>query len=592
MYGIKLTTLLTILILTTSTSVNSETATSGNLLPNAGAGQSNSQNSTDAYTPDRVGSSQYSGWTITNGGQLHTNEFEVKGQGSISDDGTLLGITTTKQNGGSFTTTTDSLDGGVRLDGVTEIQNCEWNASSYRCGGYSTGGGARDTFSTTIKITDANDNVLGVTTFTRNNDAGYGHQSFTYTDSITHNGTGARNYEWEWQGTDGSDPNHQGLIGPNLLGASLTATLLDIDYTAITITEETQAELDLTNELLEEAQEDLTEKLKVIEEINLTQLEEIETLEFVPEIKELELQEININELKIEQLETMFVQNFKEVLVKENLTQEFETALVQENITEEEFFEEVGNMMKEELNIQETPKETKMEETNVITEKPMEEETIKEEKIEETNTEESNASNSNSTEPEPNNTETIKEDETSSESEPKASENTEEKSTESSVDEDTKTEGEETETTNEEKLDADETGTTKETDVDSGDEKNIASSISAKVEKIIKKLENTLMTVDQKVKAVQFITLKAMSDNAPDMSSYKNQSFYSSRQLPDGNVDFFNQLNIEQTQIYKSVTLAKYTDNDPLTTQRIELDRIKTEENRLKIELEQLRKQL
>ena len=30
---------------------------------------------------------------------------------------------------------------------------------------------ARDTFSTTIKITDANDNVLGITTFTRNNDA-------------------------------------------------------------------------------------------------------------------------------------------------------------------------------------------------------------------------------------------------------------------------------------------------------------------------------------------------------------------------------------------------------------------------------------
>ena len=40
MYGLKLTVLLTILTLTISTSVNSETATSGNLLPNAGAGQS------------------------------------------------------------------------------------------------------------------------------------------------------------------------------------------------------------------------------------------------------------------------------------------------------------------------------------------------------------------------------------------------------------------------------------------------------------------------------------------------------------------------------------------------------------------------
>ena len=588
MYGLKLTVLLTILTLTISTSVNSETATSGNLLPNAGAGQSNSQNSTDAYTPDKVGTGQ-TGWTF-NGINQFTNEFEAKGQGTVSADGTLLGITTTKQNGGSHTTTTDSLDGGVRLDGVTEIQNCEWTSSSYRCGSASTGGGARDTFSTTIKITDANDNVLGVTTFTRNNDAGYGNNSFTYTDSITHTGTGARNYEWEWQGTDGSDTNNQGLIGPNLLGASLNATLLDIDYSAIT--EETQAELDLTNELLEEAQEDLTEKLKELEELNLEQLTEIETLEFVPELKELEIEEININELKIEELETMFVQNFKEVLVKENLIEEFETALVQENITEEEFFEEVGNMMKEELNIQETPKETKMEETNVITEKPMEEETITEEKIE-TNTEETNANNPNSTtEEEPTNTETIEENETGSTNSMEEESSTKEDGNEPSVDENTEAERETETETNEEGVDADETGNTETTDVDTRIEKDVSSSISAKVEKIIKKLEQTLMSVDQKVKAVQFITLKAMNDSAPDMSAYKKTNFYKSTQLPDGNVDFFNQLNIEQQQIYTDITLAQYSDNDPLIKAKKELDRIKVEENRLLIELQQLREQL
>lgn len=595
MSGLKWTSLLIALILTTSTSVSkAETATSGNLLPNAGAGQSNSQNSTDAYAPDKVGTGSTApyaaqGFTIDSGIQAFHDELEAKGEGIVSDTGSLVGITTTKQNGGSHTTTTDSLDGGVTLNAITEIQNCEWTSSSYRCGQSNLGGGARDTFSTTIKITDANDNVLGVTTFTRNNDAGYGNNSFTYTDSITHTDTGARNYEWEWKGTDGSNTTHSSSIGPNLLGASLTATLLDIDYTAIT--EETQAELDLTNELLEEAQEDLTEKLKDLENINLTQLEEIETLEFVPELKELELEEININELKIEELETMFVQNFKEVLVKENLTEEFETALVEENITEEEFFEEVGNMMKEELNIQETPKETKMEETNVITEKPMEEETITEEKIE-TSTEETNANNPNSNQEEPTNTETIEENETSSEEPMETKSSTEEKSTESDVGEDTETEGQTETETNEEGVDADETGATKETDIDDGVKKDVASSISAKVEKIIKKLENTLMSVDQKVKAVQFITLKAMSDNAPDMSAYKNQSFYSSKQLPDGNVDFFNQLNIQQEAIYTDVTLAKYTDNDPLTKTKVELDRIKTEEQSLLIEIEQLRKQL
>jgi len=588
MSGLKWTSLLIALILTTSTSVSkAETATSGNLLPNAGAGQSNSQNSTDAYTPDKVGTGQ-TGWTF-NGINQFTNEFEAKGQGTVSADGTLLGITTTKQNGGSHTTTTDSLDGGVRLDGVTEIQNCEWTSSSYRCGSASTGGGARDTFTTIIKITDANDNVLGITTMTRNNDAGYGNNSHTYTDSITHTGTGARNYEWEWQGTDGSDTNNQGLIGPNLLGASLNATLLDIDYSAIT--EETQAELDLTNELLEEAQEDLTEKLKELEELNLEQLTEIETLEFVPELKELEIEEINIQELKIEELETMFVQNFKEVLVKENLIEEFETALVQENITEEEFFEEVGNMMKEELNIQET-EETKMEETNVITEKPMEEETITEEKIE-TNTEETNANNPNSTtEEEPTNTETIEENETGSTNSMEEESSTKEDGNEPSVDENTEAERETETETNEEGVDADETGNTETTDVDTRIEKDVSSSISAKVEKIIKKLEQTLMSVDQKVKAVQFITLKAMNDSAPDMSAYKKTNFYKSTQLPDGNVDFFNQLNIEQQQIYTDITLAQYSDNDPLIKAKKELDRIKVEENRLLIELQQLREQL
>ena len=359
---------LTILTLTTLVSVNSlaETATSGNLLPNAGDGHNtNSQHSSNTNL-DSMGSA--SGFTLNGitdytGGQW--NELEAQGTGTVSASGSLVDISTTKQNGGSFTTTTDSLDGGVTLNATTEIQNCEWQQSSYRCGQSSAGGGQRDTFSTTIKILDENNNVLAITTMNRNNDAGYRQDSYTYTDTATYTDTGSRNWSWEWQGVDGGDPSNTGAIGPNLLGASLTATLLDIDYTAIT--EETQAELDLTNEILEEAQLELETLVEELEEINLTQLEEIETLEFVPELKELEIEEVKIEELKIEELETMFVSQFKEILVKENLVEEFNTALVEENLTEEEFFEEVGNMMKEELMIEEIPKETKMEEPNVIT---------------------------------------------------------------------------------------------------------------------------------------------------------------------------------------------------------------------------------
>ncbi len=589
MRGLNLINLLTTLILIISVNeIKAEEATTGNLLPNAGDGQSSFQNTQDSHTPDKVGSG--SGFTIDSGIQAFQNELEAKGTGNVTANGSLVGITTEKENGGQFNITADSLDGGVSLNSLTEVQNCEWLGSTSRCGSATAGA---DSYKTILKILDDNNNVLATTSITRNNDAGYGVNSYTYSDTIAHNGTGARKWDWQWQGIDGNNTSATDSVGPNLLGASLTATLADINFQQLT--EEQSTNISSANTQIEESQTALTEVFKDVQ-----QFKPEVNIEIAPRIErqEVKIEEFKAPAIEMKKLETMVIEQFKQIIVKENLVQEFNTALVEENITEEQFFEEVGNMMKEELNVVPEPKvkEPKMEENNVVAKKSnLEEETIKEEpkvkgepKVEnEPKKEESNASNS--TEPKP---ETTKENETSSENEPEESENTEEKSNESSMDEDTETEGEETKKTNEEKLDADETGTTKETDVDSGDEKSIASSISAKVEKIIKKLENTLMTVDQKVKAVQFITLRAMSDEAPDMSSYKNQSFYSSTQLPDGNVDFFNQLNIEQTQIYTGVTLAKYTDNDPLTSQRVELDRIKTEETRLQIELKQLREQL
>ena len=144
-YTKRLIASLPILTLTTLVSVNSlaETATSGNLLPNAGAGQSSYQNTTDSYTPDKVCTGQ--GFTVDSGIQSFQNELEAKGEGIISDTGSLVGISTTTQSGNSFTTTTDSLDGGVTLNAIREVQNCEWTSSSYRCGQSGVGGGQRDT---------------------------------------------------------------------------------------------------------------------------------------------------------------------------------------------------------------------------------------------------------------------------------------------------------------------------------------------------------------------------------------------------------------------------------------------------------------
>ena len=574
-----MTGLLTILTLTTLVSVNSlaETATSGNLLPNAGDGvNTNAQNSNS--TIDGIDSS--TGFTL-NGitdYSANYNELEAQGTGTVSASGSLVNISTTTQSGASFTTTETSLDGGVTLNAITEVQNCEWSGSSYQCGQATSG---RDSFSTTIKILDENDNVLSITTLTRNNDAGYRQNTHTYTDTATYTDTGSRKWDWQWKGIDGNSPNSNSPVGPNLLGASLTATLLDITYTPIS--EETEEQLEDTNELLESAQEDLEMLLENLEEVNLEQLTE---LQFETPI----LQELEIEEITFEELAISFEETFKEILVEENLIEEFETALIEENITEEEFFEEATNIIEEEfeelmpagttMKMEEGKIEMEVKEEEITNEEeiateenPQEEvkeEEMKEEEIQEESTETSNA-----------NTETNATTEDTSEESMETEETGETNTEESSMDEDTETEGSETETNNEEAVDDEAVG-------DDRQENDEIDSVNVKVKRIIAKLEKTLKDVNDTVKAVQYVTLKGIQSGAADLSSYKVQ-LQDTVKLNDGNPDFFNQLNIEQEQIYKNKSLNAYTNNDPISIKQSELIRIDIEKKQLLLELKILR---
>ena len=550
----QLTGLLTILILTTSVSVNSlaETATSGNLLPNAGDGvNTNAQNSNS--TIDGIDSA--TGFTL-NGitdYSANYNELEAQGTGTVSASGSLVDISTTSQSGVSFTTTTTSLDGGVTLTAITEVQNCEWSGSSYQCGQATSG---RDSYTTTIKILDENDNVLSITSLTRNNDSGYRQNTHTYTDTATYTDTGSRKWDWEWKGVDGNSPNSNSPVGPNLLGASLTATLLDITYTPIS--EETEEQLEDTNELLELAQEDLEYLLENMEEINLEQLEE---LQFETPI----LQELEIEEIQFEELAIAFEETFKEILVEEGLMEEFETALIEESITEEEFFEEATNIIEEEfeelmpsgttMKIEEGKIEMEVKEEEITNEEEVateeleetnEEENVKQEEVKEEETETSNA-----------NTETNAKTEDTGEESMENEQEGEPSSEESTMDENTEAEGSETETNNEEVVDDEATG-------DDRQENDEIDSVNVKVKRIIAKLEKTLKSVDDTVKAVQYVTLKGIQSGAADLSSYKVQ-LQDTVKLNDGNPDFFNQLNIEQEQIYKNKSLNAYTNNDPIS---------------------------
>jgi len=319
MQFIVLINLLMILIHTISLA---ETATSNNLLPNAGTGQTSYQNSSGSI--DGINGS--TGWTTT-GVTDFGNELEIQGTGTISASGSLLGIDTIKAtDGASFTTTADSLDGGVRLNSITEVQNCEWSGSAYACGQHTAG---RDSYSTTVKILDDAGAVLNSVTQNRNNDAGYYGNTFTYTDTVIHNSTGARNWSWEFSGLDGDSPNSTDAIGPNLLGAELTATLLDLTYSPIP--EATLTEFTATNEELFREFEKIEETVKFEEEFKLE-----EEFKFEEEFPMVSMYE----EPK---LEKEFKEEFNEPVVEEEKKEtqmgsfvEEEESLLEENKTEEE----------------------------------------------------------------------------------------------------------------------------------------------------------------------------------------------------------------------------------------------------------------
>ena len=350
--------ILLLAIFVSITQSNAEEATSGNLLPNAGTGRTSYQNSSGSI--DGITSS--TGWTMS-GSQYLTNEIEIEGTGTVSANGSLLNLNTTKAtDGASFTTTADSLDGGVRLNSTTEVQNCEWSGSQWRCG---QSGAGRDSYSTTVKILDDAGTVLNSVTQNRNTDAGYYENTFTYTDTVAHTGTGARNWSWEFSGLDGDSPNTTNLVGPNLLGAELIATLLDLTYSPIptaTLTEFTE-----TNEELFKEFEKIEETVKFEEEFKLEEEFKFEeefpmvSMYEEPKLESFEtFEEPKMEEMK-EEMPMEIVEEFEEII------EEKEEEPVVEMVENEEKQEEKPEEVTEESNSKE-PTETAKSETESTTE--------------------------------------------------------------------------------------------------------------------------------------------------------------------------------------------------------------------------------
>ena len=336
-----------------------ETATTGNLLPNAGTGQTSQQHSNS--TIDGINNSN--GWTLNNVTDYSSsyNELEANGTGTVSADGSLLNI-----SAGDHTTTADSLDGGVTLSSKTEVQNCEWTGSAHRCGQATSG---RDSYSTTVTILDENDTELATVTQNRNNDSGYNNNTFTYTDTVTHTGEGARKWEWQWQGIDGDSPNSTSPLGPNLLGAELKATLLNILYSPLPPAIKTEIEdvfEDIGNEFeeIEQIVEEFLfeEKIEIKEEIAMEEpvmlvmeIKEEEKFEETPMFEEpiMVIQEEKEEEEPVMEMVQLFTEEKEE---KEDLDNSMEEGIIE--VSEKESEEEEKNEQPEEVKENESNGET------------------------------------------------------------------------------------------------------------------------------------------------------------------------------------------------------------------------------------------
>ena len=180
--------ILTLVIL--SAKAENDTATSTNILPNAGTTSSNMDNhnldGVNSGTGNLSNNSTHNGFTITCGttidghcGRAFNGELESSRDMKVSAGDTLVGVTGTESST-TYTATQNKLDGGIILNSYFTVQNCEDGSSSFSCGQSS---GADDSYVLHLKIKDANGDTLAEMTTTRLNDAGYNANSAKFEDS-------------------------------------------------------------------------------------------------------------------------------------------------------------------------------------------------------------------------------------------------------------------------------------------------------------------------------------------------------------------------------------------------------------------------
>ena len=514
-----------------------DTATSTNILPNAGTTSSNKDNfNLDGVQSGSTGAlennSTHNGFDITCPTQVNNacgtafnNELEASYQMKVGASGTLVGVTGVEAST-TYTATQRKLNGGIHLNSLISMQNCEWGGSATPCGGSN---GAQDSYKLHIKIKDAQGNTLADMTTTRLDDSGYYSNSLKNLDNLVYNGTGAASYEWYWEGYDGSLNTSTSNLGPNLLGAELLLDFPIDDHEPLSTQEIADINEALnTTELTENEIYDIISGLesKIEEEFRLTgKLEEGTRLEV--SIEKGITFEIASKETGAIVMESPMVAQIMEEMPIETLKEEMVSMIQEEGKTFMQALEEAPK--------EEKPVETVKEE---ITNEPKQKQKITQQP-KETITKEEPKKNAPR--------ETVK-------AEKKPSSKGTVKSTRAKA-----------------------TGSEKQAAVQEGKAK------VANIAKIMKKVDQNVKDKSKNLQLKNLIKMDAMTSDQVSLNVY-NVEFYKLKDI------YLDQLNMQDNrQIYANVSLATYVQNDKLSINRKKLIEINTRKNQLKIELNRLR---
>jgi hypothetical protein len=184
---------------------------------------------------------------------------------------------------------------------------------------------------------------------------------------------------------------------------------------------------------------------------------------------------------------------------------------------------------------------------------------------------------------------------TSSETTTKTSSTTTEKTetstAKSTPSENTKTEGSSSKTSSSENVSNEKGSTTASGSVNTSNATSKDEKISVSVKAAVDKVERELKSIGDKTKAIQEIKIDGIKAGAPNLGTYENRAFYEPKYYNGvPNPDFYLQADIAQKPVYANVTLAAYTNNDPIGKQQAAMQEIQDEMNDIIIQLEQLKR--